>query len=214
MKKTKKLISLLLSIVMLFTSLTCAVSAYAKEKVQPRISFSATLKIISCPTNSSLNSSSGLLGHSFLVVTNVGNSTITVGHMNVPVGESITLGTFSNRSKHNGIWYNIEGYCGLNKSYYGLTTALTGSDLTTLNKTINANDNWTVSKNCSYFAKTVWNSVSSVKVSGTNPTSLSESIQKKSNYDINPKIPSKSINTIAYQTSTGVKYDTSGANKS
>lgn len=98
---------------------------------------------------------------------------------------------------------------------YGLTTALTGNQLDTLNKTINNNDTWSLSKNCSYFAKTVWNSVNdNVILSGTNPSSLADSIKNKSGYQTNLSIPSKGIDTIARHTSTGIVFDKSGASTS
>lgn len=130
------------------------------------------------------------------------------------MGESITIGTFGNRSKHKGIWYNIEGYNGMIATRYGLATGLTGSQVTELNKAINSNDTWTLTKNCAYFAKTVWNSVGSgITLSGTNPASLANSIKKQSGYITNPVIPKKE-STIARQTEKGIEYDSSGASSS
>lgn len=64
-----------------------------------------------------------------------------------------------------------------------------------------------VINNCSYFAKTVWNSVnSSYKVSGTDSFTLANSIKKLDGYVTNPTIPSKSKNDIAIHTSNGVNY--------
>lgn len=215
MKFTKRIVALFVSLILAFTTLSSALPAYASENAEPRISFCATLQIVSCPNATSITSGSGILGHSFLIVKNTGYTTITVGHMSVPVGESITIGTYGNRSNHKGIWYNIEGYNGLSGTRYGLTTGLTGSQLSTLNQTINNNDTWSLFKNCSYFSKTVWNSVNdNVTLSGTNPSSLANSIKKQSGYQTNPSIPSKSINTIARHTSTGIVYDKSGASAS
>ena len=110
--------------------------------------------------------------------------------MTVPVGESITIGTYSNRKNHNGIWYNIEGYTGMNGTCYSLTTGLTGSQVATLRDTINAHDSLT--KNCSYFAKTVWNSVNTgCKLSGSNPRALADSIKKVNGYSTKVTIPKK-----------------------
>ncbi len=214
MKFTKRILALFVSVILAFTTFVSTINLYASENVEPRISFCATLQIVSCPNATSINSGSGILGHSFLIVKNTGSTAITVGHMSVPVGKSITIGTYGNRSNHEGIWYNIEGYNGLSATRYGLTTALTGSQLNTLNKTINNNDTWSLSKNCSYFAKTVWNSVSNVTLSGTNPSSLANSIKKQSGYQTNLTIPSKGISAIARHTSNGIVYDKSGASAS
>lgn len=40
--------------------------------------------------------------------------------MPVSSGDSITIGTYGNRNAHKGIWYNIEGYCGIKGTSYGL----------------------------------------------------------------------------------------------
>lgn len=93
-------------VVILSVIFVCSFStyAYASEKAQPIISFCATLKIVSCPNASnSLKANSGILGHSFLIVENIGVSIFKIGHMTVPVGDSITIGTYSNRKNHNGI---------------------------------------------------------------------------------------------------------------
>ena len=75
-------------VVILSVIFVCSFStyAYASEKVQPTISFCATLKIVSCPNASnSSKASSGILGHSFLIVENIGVSTFKIGHMTVPL---------------------------------------------------------------------------------------------------------------------------------
>ena len=205
-------------VVILSVIFVCSFStyAYASEKVQPTISFCATLKIVSCPNASnSSKANSGILGHSFLIVENIGVSTFKIGHMTVPVGESITVGTYSNRKNHNGIWYNIEGYTGMNGTCYSLTTGLTGSQVATLRDTINAHDSWSLTKNCSYFAKTVWNSVNTgCKLSGSNPKALADSIKKVNGYSTKVTIPKKSINNIARHTKDGIVYDKTGAKAS
>lgn len=67
----------------------------------------------------------------------------------------------------------------MNGTCYSLTTGLTGSQVATLRDTINAHDSWSLTKNCSYFAKTVWNSVNTgCKLSGSNPKALADSIKK------------------------------------
>lgn len=197
-----KILITIMTVIFVFSYTTYA---YADE-ITPKLSFSATIQIVSRPSGSN-SDSSGITGHSFLVVKNVGNSSIMVGHMSVPVGGSVTVGTFNTRENHKGIWYNYEGYTGPKGTCYGFTTGLTGSQVATMNSTINAHNEWTLTKNCSYFAKTVWNSVNSTyKVSGTNPLTLANSIKKLQDYVKNPTIPSKEKSEIAMHTSNGVKY--------
>lgn len=186
-----------------------ATYAYASE-MTPRISFSASMQIVSRPSVDSSSESSSFLGHSFLIIKNVGVSTIKIGHMSVAVGDSITVGTFNTRENHTGIWYNLEGYQGSKGTSYGLTCGLTGAEVATVTDTINAHNEWSVTKNCSYFAKTVWNSVSSVKLSGNDPLALANSIKKINGYVTNPSIPHKEKSQVAIHTSTGVKYPYKG----
>lgn len=198
----KKFIATILTVLFVFSFTTYA---YASE-ASPKISFSATIQIVSRPKSSD-SSSTGVSGHSFLVIKNIGNTSIKVGHMSVAVGDSVTVGTFNTRENHTGIWYNYEGYTGPKGECYGFTAGLTGSQVATMTETINEHNEWTVIKNCSYFAKTVWNSVnSSYKVSGTDPLTLANSIKKLDGYVTNPTIPSKSKNDIAIHTSNGVNY--------
>lgn len=88
---------------------------------------------------------------------------------------------------------------------------LTATDLKTMNSTINSNDSWGLLSNCSTFASKVWNSVSSTKVSaGTvnTPSNLAKSIKSKfsNTYLTDRSIPSKLAKTLAYHTSSGIKY--------
>lgn len=210
MKKfAKKAISFFLALCFL---LSFTVSAYANS-IQPRISFAASLQVVSNPTTISISSATG--GHAFIVVKNEGNTTITVGHMSVPAGGSVTLGTYQNRSAHKGLWCNIEGYATKTGTSYALTCGLTGSELAKVNEVINANDTWTIIKNCAYFAKTVWNAAYPTgKISGVNPTTLAASIKNQDNYITNPTIPRKNKSEIARHTPTGIIYDSSGAYRS
>lgn len=209
-KLAKKFISFFLVIIFICSFSTIA---YA-DTAQPRITFVATLQIISAPKAGS-SGLPGVNGHSFIIVKNDSNATITVGHMPVGAGDSVTVGTYGNRNAHKGIWYNIEGYARMTGTYYGLSCGLTMSDVYTITNVINANDTWSVAKNCSYFAKTVWNAVyASQSVSGVDPLTLANSIQSKSFCVTNPSIPYKEKNTIARHTSSGYIYDSSGAYKS
>lgn len=153
-------------------------------------------------------------GHAFVMVSNDTADSITVGHMTVSSGESITVGTFGNCSTHKGIWYNIEAHnqpTGSVSVEYELTSQ---QQLNTLNRTINANDAHSdITNNCAHFAAKVWNSVtpSSMNISGGSPSALCESIEELSSYDTNHRIVSQPISRIAYQTSSGITYCSAGA---
>ena len=155
---TKKIARIFLSILFIFTLST---SAFAADTPQPRIDFVATMDVVSFSGGGSF-SSTGYKGHSFLIFKNTSNSNITIGHMPVAPGESITIGTFGNRSAHSGIWYNIEGYHGVSSTSYGLRTGLTTGQLLLVNQEINGHDSWSLSKKCSGYT--------------TNPTIPSKSL--------------------------------------
>lgn len=203
----RKISSILFSIVLIFA---LSIPSYAADTESRRIDFVATMQIVSFSGGGSF-SSVGYNGHSFLTFTNTSNSNITVGHMPVAPGDSITIGTFGNRSAHSGIWYNIEGYCGTSSTSYSLVTGATASELVSINAAINNHDYWRVSNNCSSFARDVWNAGNSGRtVSGGNPAALANSIKSFSGYITNPTIPSKSLSSIARHTSNGYVYDSSG----
>ncbi len=206
-KSLKKTASFILAVIILLSFSTVA---YANE-IQPRITFVASIKVVSAPVSGS-SGIAGVSGHSFIIVKNVSNSTIKVGHMSVSVGNSVTIGTYGNRSAHKGIWYNIEGYVGIKGTSYSLSTGLTSADLDSVNAVINNNDKWSVTNNCSYFAKTVWNTAyPTKKISGTDPLTLANSIKSKDSYITDISIPYKSKNKIARHTTSGYVYDSSGA---
>lgn len=194
------------------STVSASASTNYDDEISPCIDFVANITVVSTSGGGAL-ASVGYNDHSFIVIENISSSSITVGHMSVPAGSSVTVGTFGNRSTHTGIWYNIEGYTGVSYACYGLTTGLTSSELSTVNSKINANDTWTLTKNCSYFAKQVWNSIasSSYQISGGNPADIVTSIKSKQYYLTNPTIPSKSKSSIAYQTSSSITYSTAGA---
>lgn len=203
----KRATTLLFAIVFLFA---LSASALASEIIQPRIDFVATMLVVSAPS-SGISSGSG---HAFLVIKNTSDSEITVGHMPVGTHDSVTIGTFGNRSAHCGIWYNVEGYHRPSPSY-GLLMGVTPKDLATINRTINSNDSWSLSNNCSSFAAKVWNAVNPTKnLSGGTPAILANNIQyycDQAGYYENPEIPSKARSTIARHTTTSYVYDPSGA---
>jgi hypothetical protein len=205
----KKRIRILIALCMALT-MTMGLSQTANASIQ--IDFCATVSVVSYSNG---GFSSDFTGHSFLIVKNTGNSEITVGRMSVPINGSVTLGTFGNRSSHSGIWYNIEGYysSSLPSNRVSLTTALTGSQLVTMNSIINSNDSWAYLNNCSSFASKVWNSISNLTISPgaiPTPSNLCNSIKNYS-YVTGITVPSKVISNIAYYNGTSIIYDSSGA---
>lgn len=185
MKKAKKLICFLLSAIMV---LSMSVTAFAAE-VQPAATNSTVGTLTIFSSNDGGSSSWNTSGHAFIAFKNSSSSSVTVGGINVGSGHEITIGTWGNKSQHEGIWYNLESYFANSDSAYGnrvsLSTSVTQSDINTINDIIRNNDKWSLTNNCSSFAVKVWNSVSSTTLSAgslNTPTSLMSNIKSKSGY--------------------------------
>lgn len=198
-----------MSIILLVALCIPAFAANA-DVTSRRIAFAATMQIVSF-TRGDISSGVNISGHTFLIFKNIGNSEITIGHMPLQAGDSVTIGTFGNRSAHDGIWYNIEGYRGATPPTYALLTGVTYGELIDINNAINNHDRWSITDNCSSFAVDVWNAGNSGKtLFGGNPTAVVNSIKNQNGYTTNPTIPSKSASDIARHTSSGYVYDSSG----
>lgn len=140
--------------------------------------------------------------HSWLVVKNTSSSSFYVGGYNLSPGSSVTIGTWGNINQHTGIWYNLEGYYNLS-THVSVAKNITSSEVSDMNFTINNNDRWGLLYNCSSFASSVWNAISSTKVSAglvNTPSNLAESIQSKfaSSYSVNYSIPTKGSSSLCY----------------
>lgn len=213
MKKTKKV----LLAVLLVLSLMSNYAVNAQEIKEPnRYAISVIVQVVSY-SGGGFFSSFGYHGHSFLIIHNESTIAVTIGHMSVAAGGYVTVGTFSNRNSHVGIWYNIEAYYindvkaeTYSSRIYELETL---NEVATLNYTINSSDTWQITNNCSHFAANCWNAItpSSMHVSGGNPASLASSISALPGSQASITVSSKPITSIAYQTTYGITYDQSGA---
>lgn len=183
-------------------------------ELSPQWEYELSITIVSVP-GSSLSLVNGNYGHAFIIVRNDSSIQLTIGHMTVPAESAITIGTFGNRSTHDGIWYNIEGYHGVSGGY-AASYSVPYDDLSALNDAINYHDSHSdLTDNCTHFAKDVWNSVvpSAYQVTGTMPSTLASSISSLDIATTSYSVPQKAITDIAYQTSTSVVYSTAGANQ-
>lgn len=158
-------------------------------------SYAAIVSIFAYDGNSA-NSSSSFLnfnGHAFLTIENVNSNSIKAGKMTAYGHKTVSLGTWGNKSQHNGLWYNLESYFANNGEYDGrvsLSRYTTSSELNTINTYINLHDSWSVFSNCSSFATDAWNTISSTKLSAgwiNTPSNLKSSI-KQNSYSSNRSI--------------------------
>lgn len=186
----------------------CFLASAIQPEAELRITFAANMMIVATGEG---DSSLGLInGHAFLIFHNISDSEITVGHMSVPAGESITVGTYMNLPRHQGIWYNTEAYAEILRPYYGVLTGLTRTELSRVNNYINSHNKYShLTFNCAGFASGVWNTVYEESgISGGTPYTLVDSIRENPYYLTNPFLPSCSIHDIAYHTADSLVYDT------
>lgn len=149
----------LLLILILFMSIASSVGT----NLEAASSNVATVKIYSIGKVSS-GASSNNLGHTWITIKNTTSKTITVGRYNLCKGCTVSAGTFGNK-RHNGVYYNLEGYYNnLDSSQFENTVSLsenvTAKELSWITRSIKNNDNWSKGNNCSDFALRIWNYIS------------------------------------------------------
>lgn len=136
------------------------------------------------------------LGHSFLSLENISDHTITIAGVDIPVGKTLAIGTWS-ISSHFGVWYNVESnYITEYNKYDGrlsITTGITDEDVDKLTKYINNHDYWTPLTNCSCFALNMWNEVVSdgeklPKPLIYNPAHIAKCIRNFESYETNKEL--------------------------
>lgn len=128
----RKKLSCWLAIVLVLCMLPIQTFAAA---VQPRREFYVVMVLCATGANWSFDENSSAFGHAFLTFYNESDFTIEVGHMSVPEGDAVTVGTFP-KDTHEGIWYNIEA-CEQPSGVYAISYTLTASELEEINTMIN-----------------------------------------------------------------------------
>lgn len=133
------------------------------EKNMTRANNVATIRLYSDDSETTYGSS-GLevdVGvHAWISVTNLTDTPLTIGDLVVPSTGIVTIGTWENKSEHNGIWYNLEGaYYSYPSTTKHMTQLITMEQLQTLNTEIrkSSNDTWGYLNTCSSFASKMWN---------------------------------------------------------
>lgn len=140
----KKILSVLLAALMLFTMLSFSVSAEDGNIARMWL----------C---SETSSNSGI-GHIFLYFENLTGKTITVGKYKVAPHGNVSVGCFGTEGPNGaGVYYNLETYLDHYHQLLGLSTELTASELEATNKKLNSFDRWDPIFNCNYFALLGWN---------------------------------------------------------
>lgn len=190
-------------------------------KMAPMSSGVAILTIFSDPTHSGSGSSGGsgfdFGTHSFITIMNISGSNIQVGNLSgIGNYKTVSVGTWGNKSEHNGLWYNLESrFVNVNGSYgprVSKSYVVSASELATLNSYIINNDAWSLTNNCSSFAAAAWNAstLSSFHVSAgvpKTPKKLANNIMSNfpSSYQVGANVPWNYVVYYAQGTGAPVK---------
>lgn len=106
--------------------------------------------------------------HAFISVKNISSSSIVVGNLTVPVGKTITVGTWGNKGdetgRDQGLWYGLEArFIATQANVYtgriSISLDVDEDGLSQLSKCIRQYDDWSLGNNCSSFARAAWNVV-------------------------------------------------------
>lgn len=161
--KEKRFLKKVVAKVMIFVLLLSGIFINCPQKMYAADNKVATVYIVSCKSGAS-GSAGAFSGHTFLVVKNKTDSKIAVGHYNLGGGNIMSIGSWGNISDGEYVYYNIEKYRMVN-DIFGYTPSvyykvnITNEQLKKLTKAINDNYTWTLTKNCSRFARYCWNSM-------------------------------------------------------
>ena len=157
----KKLLSLVLAAVMLFSA--ACVTAYADGSLteqEDENEIVATVSICSCIYFFPIS------GHTWIYVENLSDRVQRVGLYDLPVGQGVSIGSFSFSVADGwGVYYNIEAFRenrdNNSSNHWTKTKELTQSELDSLSNNIaNYVNYWDFYFNCAFFAFSIWNSAS------------------------------------------------------
>lgn len=130
--------------------------------------------------------------HAWLRFQNASSSSIKVGGLSVAAGSAVTIGTWGNKSKYIGVWYNLEAVAiKKNNAYtsrYSKSINLTSAELSKLSVVLKSYDRWTAGNNCSSYASVIWNNAGGTILSAgliNTPKKLASSIIKTGSYSKN-----------------------------
>ena len=156
--KTKRILCLLLSLCLLFALAAPFSAAAAGEDDE----------IVANMYLCHRRSSAAIFGHCWVYIENLSNETLQVGAYSCPPGQGVSVGNwFITRADGNGIYYNVEAYCGNVYGVKGMTATkdtLTRAELKKVSRRAAEQNQWGLFRNCSFYAAAVWNAGSSKKV--------------------------------------------------
>ena len=138
-------------------------------------------------------------GHCFLSVKNKTSSSLSVGHLTLYGGQSLSVGTWDN-NWHTGLFYNYENYDNggwKNANCARVSIDITDIELLSLSAQLQnpSNNSYSNTNTCASFASRVWNVLATSSMQITNshwPDDIYDSIMLKSGHSTSSLIPSNS----------------------
>lgn len=143
----KKFICILITLIIAFVPLAMSVSGANNEVNVARMWLCSEIN------------TKGSIDHFFLYFENLSDQPIKVGRYTVPVGRTVSVGSFGSTGPDGGfgVYYNLE----TERDYYvdmlAISTLLTKSELNSVNKKIANYNWWDPVFNCIYFSVRAWN---------------------------------------------------------
>lgn len=149
----KRIISLILAVIICFTSLPAAYAADGTKAASDKIVANFYIYIMETDIHP--------IGHMWVYLENLTDKPMKVGLYTVPAHKGMSVGVFA-RKDGFGIYYNVEAYT---QTVYGMENQISLKDELTAEKVqdvsdalINCPNHWDPIFNCMYFAFRIWNS--------------------------------------------------------
>lgn len=182
MKRKATFNKIMICLAMMISLCTINLSSVFAASNTLRISIYSSVNIPTSSASSGLGDS-----HSWVVIKNLGSSSVKIGTETLSSGQSCTIGLFGNKSK-KGIWYNIEAndrtkYLNNGNTVY-LTKTVSGTNVVNnIVNTMNNNNYWGLLHNCAHFAVKIFNAPGGTKITtSADPSSLRIRIMEHSGY--------------------------------
>ncbi len=156
MKNFKKIVSVLLSIVLLASMFVLPTTAATTieddgDEIVARIYVGHKAR--------NLN----LSGHTWVYFENLTDHNITVGIYTLKPNKGVSVGSYGySIADGKGVYYNVEAWRYRNvpaSDYIGLSKEVTADELENVNTLISSSGTWDYTLNCAYFAFKIWNVV-------------------------------------------------------
>lgn len=158
--KIKRMLSLLLAVVLAFSSVF---PAFAEDTQNAEDKIVANMYLCHARTGGSI------FGHCWVYIENLSDETLQIGVCQCPPGQGVSVGTWAlTRNDGHGIYYNLESYLvnafGLGRMR-AIKDTLTRSELEQVSRRAAKQNFWDfLFFNCAFYAAAVWNAGSGKKV--------------------------------------------------